>query len=86
MLILGRQVDESIMIGDSIEIVVLEVKGGRVRLGVSAPGDIPVHRKEVYDAIEEENRKAARSHPSGGASLALAIESLKDHPKNSQED
>ena len=51
MLVLSRKVDEEILIGDNIRVVVIEVRGDKVRLGVAAPKDIPVHRKEVSDAI-----------------------------------
>ncbi|MGE4518725.1 MAG: carbon storage regulator CsrA [Desulfobacteraceae bacterium] len=59
MLILARQKDEAVMIGNNIEIKVVEIKGGKVRLGISAPADIPVHRKEVFEEIMEKNLKAA---------------------------
>jgi len=59
MLVLTRKQDESIMIGDEIEITVLELHENHVRLGVSAPREIPVHRKEIYIAIQEENILAA---------------------------
>jgi carbon storage regulator len=59
MLILARQKDEAVMIGNNIEIKVVEIKGGKVRLGISAPPDIPVHRKEVFEEIMEKNLKAA---------------------------
>ena len=55
MLVLSRQRDERIMIGDEIEILVVDVCGNKVRLGISAPPQIPVHRKEVYEAIKREN-------------------------------
>ena len=51
MLVLSRQKDQTIMIGDNIEITVVDIRGDKVRLGISAPSQIPVHRKEVYDAI-----------------------------------
>ncbi|KKL49245.1 hypothetical protein LCGC14_2317440 [marine sediment metagenome] len=54
MLVLSRQKDESIMIGDNIEVTIVDVHGGRVRLGITAPKSIPVHRKEVYDTIQRE--------------------------------
>ena len=54
MLVLSRQRDESIMIGDDVEITIVEVRGDKVRLGINAPRDIPVHRREVYDAIQAE--------------------------------
>ena len=59
MLVLTRKQDESIMIGDEIEITVLEIHENHIRLGVSAPREIPVHRKEIYIAIQEENILAA---------------------------
>lgn len=59
MLVLSRQRDETIMIGDEIEITVVDIRGDKVRLGISAPQSIPVHRKEVYEAIKRENRDAA---------------------------
>jgi len=55
MLVLSRQRDETIIIGDDIEITVVDIRGDKVRLGVSAPKSISVHRKEVYDAIRREN-------------------------------
>ena len=54
MLVLSRTKDESIMIGDDIEIVIVDVRGDKVRLGITAPRDISVHRKEVYEAIQKE--------------------------------
>jgi carbon storage regulator len=60
MLVLSRQRDETIMIGDEIEITVVDIRGDKVRLGITAPRQVPVHRKEVYDAIKRENAEAAR--------------------------
>ncbi len=54
MLVLSRHRDESIMIGDNIVITVVDVRGDKVRLGIDAPTDIPVHRQEVYEAIQRE--------------------------------
>jgi carbon storage regulator len=54
MLVLSRQRDESIMIGDDVEIIIVDVRGDKVRLGITAPKDIPVHRREIYDAIKRE--------------------------------
>jgi len=59
MLVLSRQRDETIMIGDSIEITVVDVRGDKVRLGITAPTSVAVHRKEVYEAIQRENRNAS---------------------------
>ena len=63
MLVLSRQVDETIMIGDDIEVTVVDIRGDKVRLGITAPKEIAVHRKEVYEAIKRENRDAARVKP-----------------------
>ena len=60
MLVLSRQRDETIMIGDEIEITIVDIRGDKVRLGISAPTRIAVHRKEVYEAIRRENEQAAR--------------------------
>lgn len=63
MLVLSRQRDETIMIGDDIEITVVDIRGDKVRLGITAPPHIPVHRKEVWLAIKRENEEAARVQP-----------------------
>jgi carbon storage regulator len=54
MLVLSRHKDESIMIGDDISIMVVEIRGDKVRLGIDAPNEVPVHRREVYEAIRRE--------------------------------
>jgi carbon storage regulator len=54
MLVLSRQRDETIMIGDDVEITVVDIRGEKVRLGINAPPHVPVHRKEVYEAIKRE--------------------------------
>jgi carbon storage regulator len=56
MLVLSRQKDESIMIGDEVEITIVDVRGDKVRLGITAPKSIPVHREEIYDAIQREKK------------------------------
>ncbi len=61
MLILSRKLNESIIIGDDIELSVVDIKGDQVKIGINAPKTVKVFRKEVYDAIQEENRAAARS-------------------------
>jgi len=60
MLVLSRQRDETIMIGDEIELTIVDIRGDKVRIGIKAPTRIAVHRKEVYDAIKRENEQAAR--------------------------
>ena len=54
MLVLTRKKNESIIIGDSISIMVIEIRGDKVRLGIDAPREVPVHRQEVYEAIKRE--------------------------------
>ena len=63
MLVLSRHRDESIIIGDNIVVTIVDIRGDKVRLGIEAPTDIPVHRQEVYEAIQRENRKAATLKP-----------------------
>jgi carbon storage regulator len=63
MLVLSRHRDESIMIGDNIVVTIVDIRGDKVRLGIEAPSDIPVHRQEVYEAIQRENRKASQLRP-----------------------
>ena len=60
MLVLSRQRDETIMIGDEIELTVVDIRGDKVRLGITAPSHVAVHRKEIYEAIKRENEQAAR--------------------------
>jgi carbon storage regulator len=69
MLVLSRQKDESIMIGENVEITIVDVRGDKVRLGITAPKEIPVHRREVFDAIKrEQNAKQREQEQKGGVS------------------
>jgi len=61
MLVLSRKKNESIVINDNIKIVVVEIRGDKVRLGVEAPKEIPVHRREVYEAILRDRETAGLS-------------------------
>ncbi len=63
MLVLTRKVHQSIYIGDQIEVVVLEVRGEQVRIGIRAPKNVTVHRKEIYEQIQEENQGATQVRP-----------------------
>lgn len=63
MLVLTRKVHQSIIIGDEIEVVVLEVRGEQVRLGINAPRTVAVHRQEIYEQIQHENVAASETHP-----------------------
>jgi len=75
MLVLTRKLNESIQIGDNIEITVLSVQGDQIKLGIKAPKDIEVHRKEVYMSIQETNNEAASILPN-------ILEILKNTSKN----
>ena len=59
MLILTRKLNEGLMIGDNIEIKVIKIEDGKVKLGISAPRSIDVYRKEIYDMIVKENKEAS---------------------------
>ncbi len=59
MLVLTRKKNQSIIVGDDVEIVVVDIKGDQIKLGVNAPKSIAVHRKEVYEEIQKENQLAA---------------------------
>ena len=61
MLVLSRQRDETIMIGDDVQVTIVDIRGDKVRIGISAPPDIPVHRKEVYESIQRENQAMAEA-------------------------
>jgi carbon storage regulator len=64
VLVFTRKRNETIMIGDGIEVRVLRIGREGVRLGITAPASVPVHRREIYDLIREENRRAAGAAPS----------------------
>ena len=70
MLVLSRQRDESIMIGDNIVVTIVDIRGDKVRLGINAPSEIPVHRQEVYEAIQRENLRASRLEPGDTQGIA----------------
>lgn len=61
MLALARKINQSIMIGNDVEITLLEIKGDQVKLGISAPKSVPIYRKEIYAQIQEENKSAGQS-------------------------
>lgn len=75
MLVLSRQRDESIIIGDNIILTVVDIRGDKVRLGIDAPKEIPVHRQEVYEAIQRENRRAAGQKTDDGEAAAKSTPS-----------
>ena len=61
LLVLARKINESIMIGDDIEVVVVDIKGDQVKLGIRAPRNVAIHRTEIYQEIQEQNKQAAQS-------------------------
>ena len=77
MLVLSRQRDESIVIGDNVVVTIVDIRGDKVRLGIQAPGEIPVHRQEVFEAIQRENRKGAQLPPGGAATRVVASDSSR---------
>jgi carbon storage regulator len=77
MLVLSRQRDESIIIGDNIVVTIVDIRGDKVRLGINAPTEIPVHRQEVYDAIQRENLKATRLEPKDTADFGKSAQPRK---------
>jgi carbon storage regulator len=61
MLVLGRKINQSIIIGDNIEIVVVDIRKDQVKLGIKAPRDVAIYRKEIYEEIKAENIRAMQS-------------------------
>ena len=80
MLVLSRQRDETIMIGDDIELIVVDIRGDKVRLGITAPARIAVHRKEIYEAIKRENLDAARLSARDMGALTESIDRKLTRP------
>ena len=82
MLVLTRKIGETFVVGDDITVTVIDIVGGnKVRLGINAPREITVHRKEVYDAIRRENRAAAQVKPEDVSGLKAPP---KDQPNQDQ--
>jgi carbon storage regulator len=72
MLVLSRQRDESIIIGDNIVVTIVDIRGDKVRLGINAPTEIPVHRQEVYEAIQRENVRSSKLDPKDAQAVGKA--------------
>jgi carbon storage regulator len=77
MLVLSRQRDESIIIGDNIVVTVVDVRGDKVRLGIEAPREVSVHRREVYEAIQRENQQAAQIRPDEARRIGQSLPGSK---------
>jgi len=84
MLVLTRQKNQSIMIGDDIEIVLVDIRGDKVRLGINAPHEIPVHRKEVYENIKAANIEAAAASLDEAARIAELLQSQMGKKKKKE--
>ena len=69
MLVLSRTRDESIIIGDNVVVTIVDVRGDKVKLGIEAPQDVTVHRRDVYEAIRRENQQAAKLRPEDARGL-----------------
>jgi cytosine/creatinine deaminase len=80
MLVLTRQRDDSIMIGDDIEVRVVDIRGDKVRLGITAPRSVSVHRREIYDQIRDENKAAAQLRPEDLTNMPKPEEATKSFP------
>jgi len=81
MLVLSRQRDETIMIGDDVEITIVDIRGDKVRLGITAPAHIAVHRKEVYESILRE-KHAAGNVEAGQAPAVQSLANRKSHSRS----
>jgi carbon storage regulator len=77
MLVLSRKRDESIIIGDDVVITVVDIKGEQVKIGVSAPKNVSIHRKEVYEAIQQENVAAAKTQVKKLSGLVKVLQKNK---------
>lgn len=82
MLALTRKKNESIMIGDNIEVIVLGVQGEQVKLGIVAPKDISVHRKEIYQQIQQENVAASQSENVDVSQVYAILREKKESKEN----
>lgn len=85
MLILTRKLGENIRIGDDVRIIVLDIKGGQVKLGIDAPPNVSVHREEIYEKIRDENQRASEISPDEVREVAEAFRRNRRSKKNSDE-
>lgn len=86
MLVLSRHRDESIIIGDDIVITVVDIRGDKVRLGIAAPIEISVHRQEVYEAIQRENRQASQLDPQDARRVDRLAPPVRREPRRARQE
>ncbi len=86
MLVLTRKIDEAIMIGDGVKVIIVDVRGDQVKIGVEAPRNVAIHRLEVYEDIQAENHKAALTQTIDVRTLSemLADKSSRDTQPESE--
>jgi carbon storage regulator len=84
MLVLSRKLNQSIMIGDDVRIIVVSVERDQVKLGIEAPRDVSVHRSEVYEEIQRMNRAAAQAAPPPVGDVAVPPEVLAARPRRTR--
>ncbi|RMH54942.1 MAG: carbon storage regulator [Candidatus Hydrogenedentota bacterium] len=80
MLVLARHLNESIMIGDDIEVIVVAVQGDQVKLGIRAPRSVAVHRKEIFEEIQRENLRAAQARGDAAAGAEILKKTMGKKP------
>ena len=81
MLVLSRHKNESVMIGNDIQIAIVDIRGDKVRLGIEAPQEIPVHRQEIYEAIKRENQRNFESKMDKLEARAVILHNRTRTPK-----
>jgi len=86
MLVLSRQIGESLLIGDDISVKVLEVNGDTIKIGIDAPKSVAIYRKELYEAITEENRTASQINAQGLKTLSATLLTQKDPSTNTSDE
>lgn len=85
MLVLSRKINQAIMVGDNVRIVIVAVERDQVKIGIEAPRDIPVHRSEVYEEIQRANRQAVEAAPAvTPASPAVTAPLSQSRPKRAK--
>ena len=85
MLVLTRQKDQSIMIGDAVELTVIDIRGDKVKLGIRAPMDVRVYRKEIYEAIHQEKLDAGGTAKPGPAKAEEPLGAGANDPQEPEE-